>query len=123
VREDGPNKNVRITQDGLVTDIRDRLGKTDTAYQYTGICFVSRSFIQTVPATIESLVEHFLRRLQEAPQSIQGFLDNSKSWHDLGTVEEYQKIKAELEKPARGSLKIEDAAKHLGLSLSSESNT
>ena len=120
VREEGPNKNVRITQDGLITDMRDRLGKTDTAYQYTGICFVSRAFIQTTPATIESLVEHFLRRLQEAPQSVQGFLDSSKFWHDLGTVEEYQKVKAELEKPARGSLKIEEAAKRLGLILAAE---
>lgn len=79
--------------------MRDRLGKTETAYQYTGICFVSRAFIQTTPATIESLVEHFLRRLQEAPQSVQGYLDSSKFWHDLGTVEEYQKVKAELENP------------------------
>lgn len=120
VREEGPNKNVRITQDGLITDLRDRLGKTETAYQYTGVCIVSRAFIQTVPATIESVVEHFLRRLQEAPQSIQGFLDQSQFWHDLGTVEEYEKVKAKLEKPARGSLKTEDAAQRMGLTLAAE---
>ena len=29
VREKGPNTNVRITDDGFVTDLRDRLGKSD----------------------------------------------------------------------------------------------
>lgn len=119
VREKGPNKNVRITDEGLVTDLRDRLGKTDPAYQYTGICIATQAFAQSVPATIESLVEHFLRRLQENPQAIQGFLDFSAEWNDLGTVEEYLAVKALKEKPVRGALTATEAAKHLGYTLSS----
>ena len=117
VREQGPNRNVRITDEGFVTDMRDRLGKADPSYQYAGICVVTKAFVQGVPATIESLVEHFLRRLQAEPNSIQGFLDASASWHDLGTVEEYQAVKAEHEKPVRGAITPADAAKAHGYQL------
>jgi hypothetical protein len=49
------------------------LGKTDPAYQYTGICVVTKAFAQGVPATIESLVEHFLRRTAGAAGQHPGF--------------------------------------------------
>jgi aminoglycoside/choline kinase family phosphotransferase/choline kinase len=117
VREQGPNRNVRVTDEGAVTDLRDRLGQKDPAYQYTGICVVTKAFAQGVPATIESLVEHFLRRTQAQPGSIQGFLDSSKTWHDLGTIEEYQSVKAEQEKPVRGAIAPADAAKAHGYEL------
>ncbi len=117
VREKGPNPNVRITDDGFVTDLRDRLGKTAQAYQYTGICFATRAFVQAVPATPESLVEHFLRRVAAVSGSIQGFLDTTAEWHDLGTVEQYQQVKAELEKPVRGAITADDAAKRFDYTL------
>ena len=117
VREKGPNANVRITDDGFVTDLRDRLGKTDPSYQYTGICLVTRAFAAGVPTAAESLVEHFLRRVQAAPSAVQGYLDASAHWHDLGTVEEYQQVKAELEKPVRGAIPAADAAARFGYAL------
>jgi len=114
VREHGPVKNVRITDEGDVTDLRDRRGATDQAYQYTGICVVTRAFAQGVPKEIESLVEHFLRRLTDRKGSIQGYLDGSKVWHDLGTLEEFEKVRAELERPVRGRLSVEEAAGLVG---------
>jgi len=117
VREKGPNANVRITDDGFVTDLRDRLGKTDPSYQYTGICFATRAFVASVPAAIASLVEHFLTRVQATPGSVQGYLDTSAHWHDLGTVEEYQQVKAQLEKPVRGAIATADAAARFGYAL------
>lgn len=117
VREAGPNRNVRVTDEGAVTDLRDRLGQQDPAYQYTGICVVTKAFAQGVPATIESLVEHFLRRTQAQPGSIQGFLDGSATWHDLGTIEEYQAVKALQEKPVRGAIAPADAARAHGYEL------
>jgi mannose-1-phosphate guanylyltransferase len=117
VREKGPNTNVRITDDGFVTDLRDRLGKTDPSYQYTGICFVTRAFAASVPPTSVSLVEHFLTRVQATPGSVQGYLDTSAHWHDLGTVEEYQQVKAEVEKPVRGAIATAEAAKLFGYTL------
>ncbi len=117
VREKGPNANVRITDEGFVTDLRDRLGKTDPSYQHTGVCLVTRAFAQGVPLAVESLVEHFLRRVQATPGSVQGYLDTSAHWHDLGTVEEYQQVKAELEKPVRGAIAAADAAARFGYAL------
>ena len=117
VREKGPNTNVRITDDGFVTDLRDRLGKSDLAYQYTGICFVTCAFVAGVPPASVSLVEHFLTRVQATPGSVQGYLDTSAHWHDLGTVAEYQQVKAEIEKPVRGAIATADAAKLFGYSL------
>lgn len=117
VREKGPNANVRITDDGFVTDLRDRLGKSDLAYQYTGICFVTRAFAAGVPPASVSLVEHFLTRVQATPGSVQGYLDPSAHWHDLGTVAEYQQVKAEIEKPVRGAIATVDAAKLFGYTL------
>ncbi|PHX58551.1 MAG: hypothetical protein CK522_03570 [Opitutia bacterium] len=117
VREKGPNANVRITDDGFVTDLRDRLGKSDAAYQYTGISFVTRTFVAGVPPASVSLVEHFLTRVQATPGSVQGYLDTSAHWHDLGTVAEYQQVKAEIEKPVRGAIATADAAKLFGYTL------
>ena len=117
VREQGPNRNVRITDEGEVTDLRDRLGKTDPAYQYAGICVVTKAFVQGVPPTAESLVEHFLRRIQAAPGSVQGFLDGSPEWHDLGTVDEYLRVKAVYEKPVRGAIAPSAAAQAHGYEL------
>jgi len=117
VREEGPNRNVRVTDEGVVTDLRDRLGRSDPAYQYAGICVVTKAFAQGVPATIESLVEHFLRRTQAQPGSIQGFLDVSATWHDLGTAEEYQAVKAAAERPVRGAIAPADAARAHGYEL------
>jgi mannose-1-phosphate guanylyltransferase len=117
VREKGPNTNVRITDDGFVTDLRDRLGKTDPSYQHTGICFVTRAFAASVPPASVSLVEHFLTRVQATPGSVQGYLDASAHWHDLGTVEEYQQVKAEVEKPVRGAIATAEAAKLFGYTL------
>ena len=117
VREKGPNTNVRITDDGFVTDLRDRLGKSDLAYQYTGISFVTRAFVAGVPPASVSLVEHFLTRVQATPGSVQGYLDTSAHWHDLGTVAEYQQVKAEIEKPVRGAIATADAAKLFGYTL------
>ena len=117
VREQGPNRNVRITDEGAVTDLRDRLGRSDPAYQYAGVCVVTKAFAQGVPATVESLVEHFLRRVQATPGSIQGFLDSSPTWHDLGTVEEYQAVKAAAERPVRGAIAPAAAAQAHGYEL------
>ncbi len=110
VREDGPNANVRITDEGDVTDLRDRLGAKDRAYQYTGVCVVTADFVRGVPRTKESLVEHFLRRVAGRRGAVQGFLDRSEAWHDLGTVEEYEAVRTRLERPVRGAIDVAAAA-------------
>lgn len=97
VRKEGPNRNVRVAADGAVTDLRGRLGATDTEYQHTGICVVTRAFAHSVPQVAESLVEQFLRRISAQRGSIRAHLDTSVEWDDIGTPEAYQAVRARLE--------------------------
>lgn len=115
VRKTGPNRNVRVAPSGAVTDLRDRLGSTDTEYQYTGICIVSRTFAQSVPRTAESLIEHFLRRIAAKPGSIRAVLDASSEWDDIGTPEAYNAVRSRLE--PRAALSPEALAQRLNCEL------
>jgi aminoglycoside/choline kinase family phosphotransferase/choline kinase len=89
LRPAGPNANVRADAEGRVTDLRDRLGSADRAFQFTGIAVVSRAFARATPAARESLVEEFLRRVRAAPGSIRGHVDGNGAWDDIGTPEAY----------------------------------
>lgn len=89
LRPEGPNANVRADAEGRVTDLRDRLGARDRAFQFTGIAIVSRAFAQGTPRDKASLVEHFLRRIAAAPGSIRAHVDGNGSWDDIGTPEAY----------------------------------
>lgn len=113
VRSEGPNPNVRVDANGAVTDLRDRRGAREPAYQFTGICAVTRAFAQAVPARPESVVEEFLRRIGDRPGSIRASLDRSGSWDDIGTPESYAAASARLASPASP----EQAAAALGASL------
>lgn len=115
VRREGPNCNVRVADDGRVTDLRDRLGAGEPAYQHTGICVVSRAFAQAVPRAAESLVETFLRRIAAQPGSIRAQLDTSSEWDDIGTPEAYAAARERLE--PRAACAPEDAARTLGCEL------
>lgn len=113
LRSEGPNANVRVADDGAVTDLRDRLGATDPAFQFTGICLVTRAFAKSVPARAESLVEEFLRRITASPGSIRGSLDRSAGWEDIGTPEAYAAAQAKFPE----ILTPEEAASRLGATL------
>ncbi|MFN7339933.1 MAG: sugar phosphate nucleotidyltransferase [Opitutia bacterium] len=99
VRREGPNRNVRVANDGTVTDLRDRLGSADPSYQFTGICVVARGFAQSLPPSRESLVEHLLRRVAAKPGSIRASLDPSATWDDIGTPEAYAAARARHPEP------------------------
>lgn len=99
VRTEGPNRNVRAAADGAVTDLRDRLGSADPAFQFTGICVVTRAFARSLPPSRESLVEHFLRRIVARPGSIRASLDRGASWDDIGTPEAYAAARARYPEP------------------------
>ena len=109
VRKEGPNPNVRVDNKGNVTDLRNRLNAKGGEYQYTGICIVTRNFALSVPATAESLVEHFLRRITEKAGSIRAFLDSSILWEDIGTPEAYEALRKKLE--PRITVSLEEAAR------------
>jgi mannose-1-phosphate guanylyltransferase len=113
VRPEGPNRNVRVDRDGRVTDLRDRLGSADPAFQFTGICMVTAAFARGLPPDRVSLVEHFLRRVAASPGSVRASLDQGAIWDDIGTPEAYAAARARHPAP----VDLESAAGALGARL------
>jgi len=77
-------------ESGRVVDLRGALRpEWSERYQFTGIYFVSPSFLRFIEAgKIESVVLSFLAAI-EAGEPIGGFLADDGSWSDLGERESY----------------------------------
>jgi NDP-sugar pyrophosphorylase family protein len=98
LRSAGTPRNVRFAPaTGAVLDMRSRLGAdAGSDCLFSGIYCVNRRFFAALQTgKIESVVEAFLRRIAAAPGSIRGHLDDTGFWHDLGTVAEYMRVKAD----------------------------
>ena len=87
--------NVRVDTSGAIVDVRGRRGVTaGESRQFSGISLVSRKFFRHLRAgVIESLVEGWLRAIEENPGSVRGVTDNAFRWTDLGTAAEYEAIR------------------------------
>lgn len=96
-----PSGNVNFNDaNSEVCDIRDRLSRPGTRRcRFTGIYCISRKFFdELTPGKIESVVEAFLRVIDKHPEKIRGIVDDSGSWQDLGTLEEYKSAQQRLKR-------------------------
>jgi len=88
---------------GLVTDIRGELGSSAPRFLYTGVCVVDPALLARIPAGEPlSFVPVWLDALR-AGEKIAGVVLDDGVWRDIGNIEEYLRIHADL---ASGAVKI-----------------
>jgi len=95
LRTQGEPRNVQLGLDGALLDFRYTFKNNGgTACLFTGIYLINPPFFQRLqPAQKESVIETFLRMIAEGSPPGGITLDQG-SWSDIGSVEEYEKLKA-----------------------------
>ena len=88
---------------GLVTDIRGELGSSAPRFLYTGVCVVEPALLSRIPAGEPlSFVPVWLDALR-AGERIGGVILDGGVWRDIGNMEEYLRVHADL---ASGAVRI-----------------
>jgi NDP-sugar pyrophosphorylase family protein len=60
---------------------------------FAGIYIVGKSFLNRLEAgKIESIVPPLVKRIKENPRSVGGIVIDDGYWHDVGTIEEYNRL-------------------------------
>jgi len=95
LRSSGPLLNVSIDKEGFVCDMRHILKNQGVMNcLFTGIYIVEKDFLKRLKAgKIESIVLPLVEMIKENPRSVGGVVIDNGYWHDVGTIEEYEKLK------------------------------
>ena len=94
LRNDGALLNVNINVHGEICDFRHTLGDTGIrSCLFTGIYVVEKRFLSRLKAgRAESVITVFIEMIREKPGSVAGIIIDEGRWHDIGSVEEYERM-------------------------------
>jgi len=96
LQSSGPLLNVNVDDEGYVCDMRNILKNQGVkSCLFAGIYIVEKSFLKRLTAgKIESIVLPLVKMIEENPRSVVGVIIDDGYWYDVGTVEEYEKLKS-----------------------------
>lgn len=94
LRSQGPLLNVNIDKDSFICDMRHILKNPGVqSCLFTGIYIVEKTFLNRLTAgKIESIVPPLIEMIKENPHAVRGVVIDDGYWHDLGTIEEYDRL-------------------------------
>jgi mannose-1-phosphate guanylyltransferase len=97
LRTRGPLLNVSLDAGGNICDIRNTLGNPGVQQcLFAGIYAVETSILQCIqPGSKESIVHTFLNRIRAKPGSVAGIIIDEGNWHDIGSIEAFERLKAQ----------------------------
>ena len=98
LRSAGPLLNVSIGENGEVCDVRYILGNAGVQRcLFTGIYIVETTLLRYVKEGVGSIVPVFIERIKAKPGSVCGVVIDEGRWHDIGSIAEYEALKAGME--------------------------
>jgi mannose-1-phosphate guanylyltransferase len=99
LRSAGFPLNVTVNENGEICDFRNILGKKGKKYLFTGIYAVRKDFLKRIaPNRKESIIPVFIDIVKEKPGGVAGIIIDEGKWHDVGSLEEYERLNKEFRK-------------------------